>query len=75
MHGRCSYTAQTAWIQNATVRDNILMGRALDTALYAAVIVACALQPDLDLLAAGGLAMTVETLTFGMPMRSNTALR
>ena len=55
MHGRCSYTAQTAWIQNATVRDNVLMGRAFDAALYAAVIDACALQPDLDLLAAGDL--------------------
>ena len=53
VHGRCSYTAQTAWIQNATVRDNILMGRAFDAALYAAVIAACALQSDLDLLAAG----------------------
>jgi len=53
VYGRCSYTAQTAWIQNATVRDNILMGRAYDAALYGAVIDACALQSDFDLLAAG----------------------
>ncbi len=53
VYGRCSYTAQTAWIQNATVRENILMGRAYDAALYDAVIAACALQSDFDLLAAG----------------------
>ena len=53
VHGRTSYTAQTAWIRNASVRDNILMGRAYDAALYAAVISACALQSDFDLLAAG----------------------
>ena len=53
VYGRCSYTAQNAWIQNATVRDNILMGRDFDAAQYAAVIAACALQSDFDLLAAG----------------------
>jgi len=62
--GRCSYTAQTAWIQNASVRENILMGRAFDAALYAAVIDACALQPDLDLLAAGGLAKKFRDAEF-----------
>ena len=27
VYGRTSYTAQNAWIRNASVRDNILMGR------------------------------------------------
>ena len=53
MYGRTSYTAQNAWIRNASVRDNILMGREHDSALYAAIIAACALQSDFDLLAAG----------------------
>ena len=53
VRGRCSYTAQDAWIQNASLRDNVLMGQPWDRTRYRAVIAACALQPDIDLLAAG----------------------
>ena len=53
MHGRVAYTQQDPWIQNATLRDNILMGSPLEQAQYDRVLDACALRPDLDVLPAG----------------------
>uniref|UniRef100_A0A182MWB3 ABC-type xenobiotic transporter n=1 Tax=Anopheles culicifacies TaxID=139723 RepID=A0A182MWB3_9DIPT len=44
------YVAQTAWLQQGTIRDNILWGEIYDEARYKAVIHACALQYDLDAL-------------------------
>ncbi len=41
---------QQAWIQNATLKDNILFGSDLDEERYRSVVDACALVPDLDLL-------------------------
>lgn len=40
--------AQEPWIQHASVRDNILFGKAHDPAFYQAVIEACALSDDLN---------------------------
>jgi len=40
-------TLQDAWVQHATLRDNILFGRLFDSEKYAAVIGACALQQDI----------------------------
>eukprot|EP01083_Nonionella_stella_P065153 170468_1 len=51
--GAVAYASQTAWIQNASVRDNILFGSDYDRRWYRKVIFACALQPDLDVLPAG----------------------
>ncbi|XP_070558782.1 ATP-binding cassette sub-family C member 9-like [Ptychodera flava] len=48
-----SYVPQKPWIQNATLRDNILFGEIFDQKRYSAVIAACALQPDIDILPAG----------------------
>lgn len=48
-----SYVAQQAWIQNDTLQNNILFSKPLDESRYSKVIEACALQPDLDILAAG----------------------
>jgi len=48
-----AYVAQQAWIQNLSLRDNILFGAPYDEQRYHAVIEACALQPDLDILPAG----------------------
>ncbi|KAL2016707.1 hypothetical protein VTK56DRAFT_3170 [Thermocarpiscus australiensis] len=45
-----AFCPQYAWIQNATVQENILFGRQMDKEWYAEVIKACALQPDLDML-------------------------
>ena len=38
---------QESWIQNATVRDNILFHQPYDVARYEAVVWACALTEDL----------------------------
>ena len=46
---------QQAWIQNATLRDNILFNTSLDRIKYERVIEACALEPDLDVLLKGDL--------------------
>jgi hypothetical protein len=48
--GSVSYCPQRAWIQNATVRDNILFGSPFDQERYERVIHACALEHDLALL-------------------------
>ncbi|XP_077979514.1 ATP-binding cassette sub-family C member 9-like [Glandiceps talaboti] len=50
---RVSYVPQKAWMQNATLRDNILFGQRFKYDRYQSVIEACALQPDLDILPAG----------------------
>jgi len=47
--------AQQPWIQNATVRDNILFGKSFDEERYNRVLDACALLPDLQILPAGDL--------------------
>lgn len=44
---------QQAWIQNATVKDNILFGKAKNESLYQKTIKACALGPDLQILPGG----------------------
>nr|XP_055026726.1 ATP-binding cassette sub-family C member 2-like isoform X1 [Misgurnus anguillicaudatus] len=51
--GSVAYVPQQAWIQNATLQDNILFGSELKEDRYQAVVDACALRPDLDLLAGG----------------------
>ncbi|XP_069756348.1 ATP-binding cassette sub-family C member 2 isoform X2 [Narcine bancroftii] len=51
--GTLSYVPQQAWIQNATLQDNILFGLNLEDLRYQQVLEACALLPDLELLPAG----------------------
>jgi ABC-type multidrug transport system fused ATPase/permease subunit len=51
--GRISYASQSAWIQNATLRDNVLFGTPYDQERYDRVVYACALLSDFKLLAAG----------------------
>ncbi|XP_020807936.1 multidrug resistance-associated protein 1 isoform X15 [Drosophila serrata] len=53
--GKLAYVPQQAWIQNATVRDNILFGKTYDRKRYNKVIDACALRADIDILSAGDL--------------------
>ncbi|KAM3623239.1 uncharacterized protein V6R79_008886 [Siganus canaliculatus] len=45
--------SQEPWIQHASVRDNILFGKDYDPAFYQAVIEACALSDDLNVLPHG----------------------
>ncbi|KAK9886056.1 hypothetical protein WA026_014839 [Henosepilachna vigintioctopunctata] len=51
--GSVAYVAQQAWIQNATLRDNIVFGKSFDRLRYEKVIEACALGPDIDILPGG----------------------
>lgn len=51
--GTIAYVPQQAWIQNATLRENILFGRKYDRKRYNRVIDACALRADIDILSAG----------------------
>ncbi|EDQ90327.1 uncharacterized protein MONBRDRAFT_18722 [Monosiga brevicollis MX1] len=51
--GKVAYVPQSAWIRNATVRENILFGKAFDAKRYKQVIHACALEPDLLILPGG----------------------
>ena len=46
VNGTIAYVPQTAWILNATLKQNILFGKELDQKLYDEVIEACALRPD-----------------------------
>ncbi|KAK1792647.1 hypothetical protein P4O66_012581 [Electrophorus voltai] len=51
--GSVAYVPQQAWIQNATLKDNILFGSELDEQKLQRVVEACALKPDLELLPGG----------------------
>uniref|UniRef100_A0A8C7CGT6 ABC-type glutathione-S-conjugate transporter n=1 Tax=Oncorhynchus kisutch TaxID=8019 RepID=A0A8C7CGT6_ONCKI len=51
--GSVAYVPQQAWIQNATVQDNVTFGREKQKTWYQRVLDACALLPDLEILPAG----------------------
>ncbi|KAF9956927.1 hypothetical protein BGZ72_002340 [Mortierella alpina] len=50
-----SYAPQTPWIQNATIRDNILFDTPLDEERYWRVVKACCLEKDLTMFPFGDL--------------------
>ena len=45
-----AYVPQQAWIQSATLKENILFGSNLDNMRYGRTIKVCGLGPDIDLL-------------------------
>ncbi|XP_063042992.1 multidrug resistance-associated protein 1 isoform X2 [Engraulis encrasicolus] len=51
--GSVAYVPQQAWIQNATLRDNITFGHEKKDSWYHRVVEACALLPDLEILPGG----------------------
>ncbi|XP_028827470.1 multidrug resistance-associated protein 1 [Denticeps clupeoides] len=51
--GSVAYVPQQAWIQNATLHDNILFGQEKRKVWYQRVLEACALTSDLEILPAG----------------------
>jgi ABC-type multidrug transport system fused ATPase/permease subunit len=53
--GKLSYVPQTAFIINASLRENVLFGNRYDSARYKATITACALDSDIALLPNGDL--------------------
>ncbi|KAK7475730.1 hypothetical protein BaRGS_00033052, partial [Batillaria attramentaria] len=51
--GSFAYVPQQAWIQNATVRDNILFGRPYNRSQYKQTVTACQLTHDFAIMPAG----------------------
>ncbi|KAG0049393.1 hypothetical protein BGZ83_005801 [Gryganskiella cystojenkinii] len=71
-----AYVAQTAWLQNTTIRNNILFGREFDQERYDAVVEGCALVTDFDILEAGDMTEIGEqgiTLSGGQKQRLSLA--
>ncbi|WVW80972.1 hypothetical protein I302_102963 [Kwoniella bestiolae CBS 10118] len=48
-----AYASQTPWLQQKSIKDNILFGEEFDEDRYEMVLEACALDPDLDMLEDG----------------------
>ncbi|KAM5135322.1 ATP-binding cassette sub-family C member 3 [Mantella aurantiaca] len=53
IRGSVAYVPQQAWIQNSTLKDNILFGRQNNEKNYKKVLEACALLTDLEVLPGG----------------------
>ena len=53
IRGKLSYVAQQGWMQNNTLRNNILFGKKFNNEFYQKVLDACALEPDLKILPGG----------------------
>jgi len=53
VNGKVAYVPQQAWIQNETLRQNILFANDYNEDYYKKVLESCALEPDLKILAAG----------------------
>lgn len=71
-----AFCPQYAWIQNASVRQNVLFGKDYNRKWYDEVIDACALRPDLDMLPHGDLTEIGErgiTVSGGQKQRLNIA--
>ncbi|KAI4217682.1 MAG: hypothetical protein LQ351_000278 [Letrouitia transgressa] len=71
-----AFCPQYAWIQNTTVRENILFGKEYDRKWYDTVIDACALRPDLEILPHGDQTEIGErgiTVSGGQKQRLNIA--
>lgn len=67
-----AYVSQTPWLQNATIRDNILFGSEYDEKRYKAVLEACALAADIEMFAMNDLTEVGErgvTLSGGQKAR------
>ncbi|KAJ6338477.1 hypothetical protein OIU76_008032 [Salix suchowensis] len=51
--GTTAYVAQTAWIQNGTIEENILFGLPMNREKYKEVIRVCCLEKDLEMMEFG----------------------
>ncbi|KAI5859465.1 P-loop containing nucleoside triphosphate hydrolase protein [Durotheca rogersii] len=72
----CAYVAQTAWLVNATIKENILFAAPYDEKRYKDVLVACALERDLEILDNGDETLVGEngiTLSGGQKQRISLA--
>jgi ABC-type multidrug transport system fused ATPase/permease subunit len=71
-----AFSPQSAWMQDASVKENILFGERFDSAWYATVVDACALRDDFANLIAGDDTIVGEkgiTLSGGQKQRINIA--
>lgn len=71
-----AYCAQQAWLVNANIKENILFAAPFDKKRYKDVIVACALERDLEILDAGDETLVGEkgiTLSGGQKQRISLA--
>ncbi|TFY61054.1 hypothetical protein EVJ58_g4753 [Rhodofomes roseus] len=74
--GGVAYAAQESWVQNETIRDNILFGAPYEERRYQTVLEQCALKRDLELFVAGDLTEVGEkgiTLSGGQKARITLA--
>ncbi|KAI1197142.1 multidrug resistance-associated protein [Nemania serpens] len=72
----CAYVAQTAWLVNASIKQNILFSSTYDEQRYKDVMVACALERDLEILDNGDETLVGEngiTLSGGQKQRISLA--
>lgn len=53
VYGRLAYVSQQPWVQNNSVKNNILFGNVPDEYFYNRVINCCALKHDIDILPQG----------------------
>ncbi|TRY73074.1 hypothetical protein TCAL_02191, partial [Tigriopus californicus] len=53
MVGSVAYVPQQAWMQNATLKNNILFGKELNGKKYAHIVDSCALKSDIQILPGG----------------------
>ncbi|KAF9048225.1 multidrug resistance-associated ABC transporter [Hymenopellis radicata] len=75
VNGTIAYAPQNPWILSATVRENILFSHVYEETFYNLVIEACALGPDLALLAQGDLTEVGEKgITLSGGQRARIAL-
>ncbi|GAY40932.1 hypothetical protein CUMW_055590 [Citrus unshiu] len=51
--GTTAYVAQTSWIQNGTIEENILFGLPMNRAKYGEVVRVCCLEKDLEMMEYG----------------------
>lgn len=71
-----AFCPQYAWIQNTTVKQNVVFGREFDEKWYNTVIDACALRPDFEILPNGDMTEIGErgiTISGGQKQRLNIA--
>lgn len=55
VEGSLAFVAQIPWIENATIKDNILFGLPFDSLRYRKTLSVCALQKDLEMFTDGEL--------------------
>jgi ABC-type bacteriocin/lantibiotic exporter with double-glycine peptidase domain len=71
-----AYCSQQPWLQNGTIRDNILFGESYHPKRYEKTIEMCALKADIELMPNGDLTQVGErghNLSGGQKMRVSMA--